>query len=224
MEHLQTDSNKENSQTSGASNDRNTYNSPFRITNFSVEEILKPDFGRRQEKRIVANSVPSDLDSRLSDSSLSNDASPLPSPSSSEHEENVCSPSRQTPTPGNTTNETYWPAWVFCTRYSDRPSAGPRSRKSRKKSEKSTEKRPRTAFTAEQLQRLKDEFDANEYLTEQRRQSLSDQLLLSESQIKIWFQNKRAKRKKAAGNKDVLAVKLMEQGLYNHSTMKSMCD
>ncbi|XP_042533176.1 homeobox protein engrailed-2 [Dipodomys spectabilis] len=111
-----------------------------------------------------------------------------------------------------------WPAWVYCTRYSDRPSSGPRSRKPKKKNLNKEDKRPRTAFTAEQLQRLKAEFQTNRYLTEQRRQSLAQELSLNESQIKIWFQNKRAKIKKATGNKNTLAVHLMAQGLYNHST------
>ncbi|XP_040911498.1 homeobox protein engrailed-2b-like [Toxotes jaculatrix] len=114
-----------------------------------------------------------------------------------------------------------WPAWVYCTRYSDRPSSGPRSRKPKKAPTPSKEdKRPRTAFTAEQLHRLKTEFQNNRYLTEQRRQSLAQDLGLNESQIKIWFQNKRAKIKKASGNKNSLAIHLMAQGLYNHSTAK----
>ncbi|XP_043930923.1 homeobox protein engrailed-1 isoform X2 [Protopterus annectens] len=111
-----------------------------------------------------------------------------------------------------------WPAWVYCTRYSDRPSSGPRTRKLKKKKNEKEDKRPRTAFTAEQLQRLKAEFQANRYITEQRRQSLAQELNLNESQIKIWFQNKRAKIKKATGIKNGLAVHLMAQGLYNHST------
>ncbi|XP_060051665.1 homeobox protein engrailed-2 [Erinaceus europaeus] len=111
-----------------------------------------------------------------------------------------------------------WPAWVYCTRYSDRPSSGPRSRKPKKKNPNKEDKRPRTAFTTEQLQRLKAEFQTNRYLTEQRRQGLARELGLNESQIKIWFQNKRAKIKKAAGSKNSLAVHLMAQGLYNHST------
>ncbi|XP_008298128.1 homeobox protein engrailed-2b-like [Stegastes partitus] len=114
-----------------------------------------------------------------------------------------------------------WPAWVYCTRYSDRPSSGPRSRKPKKAPIPTKEdKRPRTAFTAEQLHRLKTEFQNNRYLTEQRRQSLARELGLNESQIKIWFQNKRAKIKKATGNKNSLALHLMAQGLYNHSTAK----
>ncbi|XP_051909211.1 homeobox protein engrailed-1-B-like [Hippocampus zosterae] len=111
-----------------------------------------------------------------------------------------------------------WPAWVYCTRYSDRPSSGPRTRKLKKKKSSKEDKRPRTAFTAEQLQRLKAEFQANRYITEQRRQSLAQELNLNESQIKIWFQNKRAKIKKATGYKNGLALQLMAQGLYNHST------
>ncbi|KAK9892954.1 hypothetical protein WA026_023011 [Henosepilachna vigintioctopunctata] len=118
---------------------------------------------------------------------------------------------------------TVWPAWVYCTRYSDRPSSGPRSRRA-KKTEKTSneEKRPRTAFSSAQLQRLKNEFNENRYLTERRRQLLSAELGLNEAQIKIWFQNKRAKIKKCSSEKNPLALQLMAQGLYNHSTVA--CD
>ncbi|KAL3056811.1 homeobox protein engrailed-1-B-like [Trematomus bernacchii] len=122
---------------------------------------------------------------------------------------------------GGSTPETQpllWPAWVYCTRYSDRPSSGPRTRKLKKSKSDKEDKRPRTAFTAEQLQRLKTEFQVNRYITEQRRQALAQELGLNESQIKIWFQNKRAKIKKASGFKNGLALQLMAQGLYNHST------
>lgn len=97
-------------------------------------------------------------------------------------------------------------------------STGPRSRKLRRKDRKSEEKRPRTAFTNEQLKRLKDEFENNRYLTEERRQNLATELGLNESQIKIWFQNKRAKMKKSSGVRNSLAMQLMAQGLYNHAT------
>ena len=98
---------------------------------------------------------------------------------------------------------------------------GPRARKLKKeeKEKKPEEKRPRTAFTNEQLARLKKEFDDNRYLTETRRQDLAKELGLNESQIKIWFQNKRAKMKKATGVRNGLAIQLMAQGLYNHSTV-----
>ena len=128
-------------------------------------------------------------------------------------------------------NGQLWPAWVFCTRYSDRPSSGPRARKVKRSeaaastasspsaSSSCDDKRPRTAFTAEQLKRLRQEFTANRYLTEERRRHLSRELGLNENQIKIWFQNKRAKLKKSAGEKGELAKMLESQGLYNHQTM-----
>jgi homeobox protein engrailed len=98
--------------------------------------------------------------------------------------------------------------------------AGPRSRKIKKeKFDKSNEKRPRTAFSSEQLARLKHEFDTNRYLNEERRKNLADELGLNENQIKIWFQNKRAKIKKSTGQKGELAQMLAAQGLYNHSTV-----
>ena len=128
-------------------------------------------------------------------------------------------------------NGQLWPAWVFCTRYSDRPSSGPRARKVKRSeagasatsspaaSSSCDDKRPRTAFTAEQLKRLRQEFTANRYLTEERRKNLCSELGLSENQLKIWFQNKRAKLKKSAGEKGELAKMLESQGLYNHQTM-----
>nr|prf homeobox protein En-B [Myxine glutinosa] len=58
----------------------------------------------------------------------------------------------------------------------------------------------------EQLQRLKSEFGASRYLTEARRQALAQELVLNEAQIKIWFQNKRAKLKKANGLRNPLAL------------------
>ena len=125
-------------------------------------------------------------------------------------------------------NGQLWPAWVFCTRYSDRPSSGPRVRKVKKEKSvagiapaggDSDEKRPRTAFSSEQLNKLRQEFQANRYLTEERRRHLSRELGLNENQIKIWFQNKRAKLKKSHGEKGELAKMLDAQGLYNHQTV-----
>lgn len=100
--------------------------------------------------------------------------------------------------------------------------SGPRYRKPKQPKEKTQvpdEKRPRTAFSSDQLARLKREFTENRYLTERRRQQLSSELGLNEAQIKIWFQNKRAKIKKSTGSKNPLALQLMAQGLYNHSTV-----
>ncbi|VDD82110.1 unnamed protein product [Mesocestoides corti] len=80
-----------------------------------------------------------------------------------------------------------------------------------------TEKRPRTSFTVTQINRLAAEFDKNRYLNEVRRKNLARELNLKESQVKIWFQNKRAKAKKISGVRNSLAFYLLAEGLYNHS-------
>ncbi|KAK2154501.1 hypothetical protein LSH36_267g03102 [Paralvinella palmiformis] len=64
-------------------------------------------------------------------------------------------------------------------------------------------KRPRTSFTDFQLFRLREEFRANCYLSEERRLAIAKELGLGENQIKIWFQNNRAKLKKASYQKAV---------------------
>ena len=79
---------------------------------------------------------------------------------------------------------------------------GPRLKKGKKETtnkspqQQQISKRPRTAFTKEQLRRLQSEFRGNRYLTERRRADLAKDLDLGENQIKIWFQNRRAKIKK----------------------------
>jgi len=57
-------------------------------------------------------------------------------------------------------------------------------------------KRSRTCFTTSQLARLNDEFAVSHYLTNSRRSLLANQLLVSQLQVKIWFQNQRAKLKR----------------------------
>uniref|UniRef100_A0A914CW39 Homeobox domain-containing protein n=1 Tax=Acrobeloides nanus TaxID=290746 RepID=A0A914CW39_9BILA len=116
-------------------------------------------------------------------------------------------------------NKTILPAWIYCTRYSDRPSAGPRTRKQKRKEHSDEEKRPRTAFTHEQLEKLRQQFINNKYLTEKRRQELAHELGLNESQIKIWFQNKRAKLKKATAQRSSFALHMMTHGLYGSSSI-----
>uniref|UniRef100_A0A3P9HPX2 Homeobox protein engrailed-like n=1 Tax=Oryzias latipes TaxID=8090 RepID=A0A3P9HPX2_ORYLA len=223
---------------------------PHRVTNFFIDNILRPDFGRRKdaganrEESLAAGEQPQQP-RRTPDRACGEHRSSrgdLHSTHSHRRKEAHYSRRGATETPRGEwrpvpklrlrqfpsqlepirfAQPMLWPAWVYCTRYSDRPSSGPRSRKPKKKSTSKEDKRPRTAFTAEQLQRLKTEFQTNRYLTEQRRQNLAQELGLNESQIKIWFQNKRAKIKKASGTKNTLALHLMAQGLYNHATVTS---
>ncbi|KAG7274012.1 hypothetical protein CRUP_032605 [Coryphaenoides rupestris] len=59
--------------------------------------------------------------------------------------------------------------------------------------------RTRTSFTAEQLYRLEMEFQRCQYVVGRERTELARQLNLSETQVKVWFQNRRTKQKKDQG-------------------------
>ncbi|CAF0924707.1 unnamed protein product [Didymodactylos carnosus] len=177
---------------------------------FFISDILSPNFGPNEDCHKSFNAK--------------NFTSPTPqTPSRKTCNSNNQKTSSKSSSSSTSSTINLWPAWVYCTRYSDRPSAGPRARKP-KPNESLDSKRPRTAFTSSQLSRLKDEFERSKYLTGERRQTLANELGLNESQIKIWFQNKRAKIKKTSGVRNTLAMQLMAQGLYNHVSSMSNKD
>ncbi|XP_056592050.1 ventrally expressed dharma/bozozok antagonist [Triplophysa dalaica] len=60
----------------------------------------------------------------------------------------------------------------------------------------STSRRPRTAFTAEQINSLEKAFKRNAYLGAQDKAELCKRLNLSDKQIRNWFQNRRMKLKR----------------------------
>ena len=184
---------------------------------FSIENILRPDFGCSTSSSSSSSVSPPSSPTRTIIKTEPGEGAQLPMDLS--HTTNTPSVSTK-----SLTSLANIPAWVFATRYSDRPSGGRARRQAKRKSSSSSssemtgsaEKKPRTAFNAEQLERLQREFMASQYLTEERRRNLCSELGLQEAQLKIWFQNKRAKVKKSCDQKGVLAVALSQQGIYNH--------
>lgn len=177
---------------------------------FSIENILRPDFGSSQSSvSPLSSPIKTDIKTEPREPQLPMDLS---------HTTNTPNVSSK-----SLTSLANIPAWVFATRYSDRPSGGRTKRQAKRKAsespqsaEASAEKKPRTAFNAEQLERLQREFLASQYLTEERRKNLCSELGLNEAQLKIWFQNKRAKVKKTCDQKGALAQALSQQGIYKH--------
>ena len=157
---------------------------------FSIENILSADFGMSVDSEMKIRNMPVDL------------SSPKP---------NVPVGAVKSEGLGEV------PAWVFCTRYSDRPSGGRRNKR-KNKSPSSEERRPRGSFNQKQLDRLKEEFEVCQYLTTERRKELCLDLGVTENQLKVWFQNNRAKNKKnlQGGRKGELATALYTHGIYNH--------
>ncbi|EFB15620.1 hypothetical protein PANDA_012987, partial [Ailuropoda melanoleuca] len=79
---------------------------------------------------------------------------------------------------------------------SEKPPLSPESSEQRRQAPTKKLRKPRTIYSSLQLQHLNQRFQHTQYLALPERAQLAAQLGLTQTQVKIWFQNKRSKYKK----------------------------
>ncbi|XP_074596627.1 uncharacterized protein LOC141851745 [Brevipalpus obovatus] len=88
-------------------------------------------------------------------------------------------------------------------------------------SDKSKKKKARTTFTGRQIFELEKQFERKKYLSSSERSEMARILNVTETQVKIWFQNRRTKWKKQEGITNAQAAEHRATGSDKPSGKKS---
>ncbi|XP_036889420.1 homeobox protein DLX-4 isoform X2 [Sturnira hondurensis] len=89
-----------------------------------------------------------------------------------------------------------WDPSGACRRDAEKPSLSPEPSERLPQAPTKKLRKPRTIYSSLQLQHLNQRFQHTQYLALPERAQLAAQLGLTQTQVKIWFQNKRSKYKK----------------------------
>ncbi|XP_034454696.1 NK1 transcription factor related 2-like,b [Hippoglossus hippoglossus] len=142
-------------------------------------------------------------DSEAPDGPYSSEESSSALPSSGEREQGQHShqdPSRDTKSPGGGSA-----GQISNGQTNGGQGVKPKRKRSGSDSKSGKPRRARTAFTYEQLVALENKFKSTRYLSVCERLNLALSLSLTETQVKIWFQNRRTKWKKQNPGADTSA-------------------
>ena len=149
----------------------------------------------------------------VSGSEISNPGTPTTPPASNNNNSitaNNNNPNNTTPMRPVQVRSPY--EWMKKTSYQSQPNPG----KTR------TKDKYRVVYTDHQRLELEKEFHYNRYITIRRKAELAANLALSERQVKIWFQNRRAKERKQVKKREELEQKDIKPDGFGGGAMATL--